>query len=76
MGVREIMEQVDAQIKALAAKKPVGRDRRQQQIAVAEDRRSGLDRRGIRRALAALVNAEGCGGDCQQGRKSCDCRDK
>lgn len=75
MGVREILEQVDAQIKALAARKPVGRDRRQQSIAVAEDRRSGQDRRGIGRALVDVFSTEGCGGDCQQGRKPCKCRE-
>lgn len=74
MGVREIMEQVDAQLKALAARKPVGKDRRQQQIAVTEERRSGQERRGIRRAFAELFSTDGCSGDCQQGRKSCTCR--
>lgn len=74
MGVREILEQVDAQIKALAARKPAGVDRRQQSMAVAKERRSGQERRSALRALAALVNADGCGGSCEQGRKPCNCR--
>ena len=76
MDMSEFLKRVDAQIREKLVRLEKPAERRQQQVAVSEERRSGKDRRGVRRALAALVDAmqDGCSGDCQQGRKSCNCR--
>lgn len=75
MDMSEFLKRVDAQIREKLVRLEKPSERRQQKIAVSEERRSGQDRRGVRRALAALVDAmpDGCGGDCQQGRLPCNC---
>lgn len=49
MDMAEFFKRVDAQIREAAAKEKKPSERRQQQVPVAEDRRSGRDRRGGRR---------------------------
>jgi len=79
MDFNEYLREVDRQIKAKKERERLAAqgDRRQKSEPVAEERRSGQDRRRGRGVLRSILNAAAapndCSQDCEQGRK-CDCR--
>lgn len=76
---KEYLRKVDLQIEAKKAREQQAKqgDRRQKSEPVAEDRRSGQDRRrgrGVMRALLdAVASPNDCTQDCRQG-DCCTCR--